>query len=55
MNDKVRVLLSFVDGSTFATELNEDVLVEQLSRPPNKRLYVCGIQFSEVTSAEVTG
>lgn len=49
----VEVKLYFDDGTNFITEIPEDELIKQMSRPKNKRLYVCGTEFSCVEKAEV--
>lgn len=45
--------LHFDDGTTSILEVDETALIEQMNRPKNKRLYVCGVEFSYVDKAEV--
>ena len=49
----VKAKIIFNDNSTFETNISEDILIEQMNRPQHKRLYTCGIEFSEVEKVEV--
>ena len=51
---KVEATLKFKDGTSFKGEFPEEVLINQMNRPQNKRLYTCGVEFSSVDSVEVT-
>ena len=51
----VKVKFVFNDESiiSYIHEIPEDTLIEQMNRPQNKRLYICGVEFSEVKIAEL--
>lgn len=53
MGEKVKVKLTFDDGGTFITKMDEDDLIKQMKRPPSKRLYIYGVDFTRVKKAVV--
>ena len=49
----VNVKLWFNNGNVATLPVNEEGLLEQMSRPQHKRKYLNGIEFSMVGRAEV--
>lgn len=52
----MKIKLYFDDGTSYLYELTHtfhDIVIEQMQRKPEKRLYSCGIEFSKVIKAEV--